>query len=219
MRQTIRAAAAILMLAAPLSAQRARPFEITDNSFLVEEAFNQEAGVFQNIIFFHSAGPGEVTFTQEWPMGGMRHQFSYSVTRSERWAGTVNYRLQLTDESAGRPALSPRATLLIEDELGAQFNLPVSKQFGDVFLHGNAGVTMPGFKDATSFIAASAILRVKPMFNLMVETVYENSLVVSPGVRGGWNIGDKQLILGAAVPIGSDETAFIAYLSYELPFR
>ena len=27
----------------------AEPFEITDNSFLVEEAFNQEAGIFQNI--------------------------------------------------------------------------------------------------------------------------------------------------------------------------
>src|SRR5262245_46003163 len=28
----------------------AQPFQILDNSFLVEEAFNQEAGVFQNIF-------------------------------------------------------------------------------------------------------------------------------------------------------------------------
>ena len=45
------------------------PFRITDNSFLVEEAFNQEAGIFQNI--FNAARADEAwasTFTQEWPV-------------------------------------------------------------------------------------------------------------------------------------------------------
>src|SRR6185503_12309205 len=38
-----------LALATAARAQTARPFEITDNSFLIEEAFNQEAGVVQSI--------------------------------------------------------------------------------------------------------------------------------------------------------------------------
>ena len=52
------------------------------------------------------------------------------------------------------------------------------------------------------------------MFNLMLESVLrfdelsdedgtsrETTFTLSPGVRGGWNFGDQQVILGAAVPI------------------
>src|SRR5687767_503699 len=35
-----------------------RPWEITDNSFLVEEAFNQEPGIFQNIFGIYGPGDG-----------------------------------------------------------------------------------------------------------------------------------------------------------------
>ena len=35
---------------APAAAVERKPFEISDNSFLVEEAFNQERGIFQNIF-------------------------------------------------------------------------------------------------------------------------------------------------------------------------
>ena len=37
-------------------ADASRPFEIADNSFLVEEAFNQPAGVFQNIFGLARSG-------------------------------------------------------------------------------------------------------------------------------------------------------------------
>jgi hypothetical protein len=73
------------------------------------------------------------------------------------------------------------------------------------------------------------------MFHLMLEsainfdeslaelgTARETVLTVSPGFRGGWNIGDRQVVLGLAVPISWTETtntgAFF-YFSYELPFR
>src|SRR3954469_12757863 len=55
---------------------------IKDNSFLVEEAYNQEAGVVQHIntFFRPTNGVGWVyTFTQEWPVGGQTHQFSYTI--------------------------------------------------------------------------------------------------------------------------------------------
>ena len=74
------------------------------------------------------------------------------------------------------------------------------------------------------------------MFNLMLENVLsfvavhgelggterETVFTFSPGARGGWNLGDQQLILGAAVPITVAEetnTGVLLYLSYELPFK
>jgi hypothetical protein len=85
-------------------------------------------------------------------------------------------------------------------------------------------------------LAASGIYRLRPMFNLMLEGVLafneladetatrrENSFTLSPGARGGWNFGDQQVVIGAAVPItwalGRAEPGFLVYLSYELPFR
>ena len=62
---------AFLISVAPARAQSATatPFEILDNSFIVEEAFNQEAGIFQNIfgVRLDEGSDWEFGFTQEWP--------------------------------------------------------------------------------------------------------------------------------------------------------
>ena len=89
---------------------------------------------------------------------------------------------------------------------------------------------------ANPFLAGSAIYRLRPMFNLMLEsqvnwreevvgpgaTDRNTAFVISPGVRGGWNIGDKQIVVGLAVPVfrARDETftGLFGYFSYELPF-
>jgi hypothetical protein len=59
---------------------QARP-PISDNSFLIEEAYNQEAGVVQHIFNYRRARDGEwlATFTQEWPLGGQLDQLSYTL--------------------------------------------------------------------------------------------------------------------------------------------
>ena len=49
-------------------------------------------------------------------------------------------------------------------------------------------------------------------------------VTVSPGIRGGWNLkGDKQIVIGAAIPItwveGTTSAGVFAYFSYELPFK
>lgn len=58
---------------------------IQDNSFLVEEAYNQEAGVVQHIFNLGYGvdrlhGPDDrewaFSFTQEWPVFSQTHQFS-----------------------------------------------------------------------------------------------------------------------------------------------
>ncbi|HXG56448.1 MAG TPA: metal-dependent transcriptional regulator, partial [Vicinamibacterales bacterium] len=89
--------------AAPTPPPSAAPFAILDNSFLVEEAFNQPTGVFQNIFGFRRGGGAwELAFTQEWPVGSQQHQLSYTVPvvgHASRKTGVgdvmINYRYQL----------------------------------------------------------------------------------------------------------------------------
>src|ERR1700693_4022087 len=56
---------------------------IQDNSFLVEEAYNQNFGVVQHISSFtrfFDSKDWNYTFTQEWPVpGDARHQLSYTL--------------------------------------------------------------------------------------------------------------------------------------------
>jgi hypothetical protein len=235
-----------------------RPFEITDNSFFVEEAFNQEPGIFQNIfgVQLHGRGDWDAAFTQEWPLFSQRHQISYTIpyaSAETRGIGDVlvNYRLQVTNEGQARPAFSPRLSLIAptgdssrnpgSGRPGWEVNLPVSKQFGDLYLHGNAGFTRVPFasdNDEHSLkrrVAASAIWRARPMLNLMLESVVEwdksvesgattrsRNVTVAPGLRTGRSAGDAQIIFGVAMPVafsdGETEVGAFGYFSYELPF-
>ncbi len=57
---------------------------IEDNSFMIEEAFNQEKNVIQHINTFTrdwNGGGWVYTFTQEWPFPGHeRHQLSVAMS-------------------------------------------------------------------------------------------------------------------------------------------
>ncbi|MEO7191000.1 MAG: transporter [Vicinamibacterales bacterium] len=249
----------------PPASSSSRPFEILDNSFLVEEAFNQESGIFQNIFSMMRVGhEWEAVFTQEWPLGSQSHQLSYSLPVSGSRGGSsglgdvmIHYRFQALREEGGRPAFSPRASLILPtgsaaEGLGAgvaglQINLPVSRQFNDWYLHGNGGFTwQPGVRSAardekvpltSPHLGASAIYRLRPMLNLMLETtiLWEESVgaigatnrarivTLSPGVRRGWNLADRQVVLGLAIPTtvvdGATDTGLFVYASYELPFH
>jgi DtxR family transcriptional regulator, Mn-dependent transcriptional regulator len=265
--QLARMLAALLLLVGVASAQTAKPsksdpFAIMDNSFLVEEAFNQEAGIFQNIAnATFASNTWTFSFTQEWPVVSQKHQFSYTLSALgfDGIGGgigdtQINYRYQALTEGPGRPAFSPRVSLLLPTgdrdnfrgtgTTGLQVNMPFSKQQGDFYWHGNGGLTVfpdvdrPNAKSVSlvsPFFAGSGIYRLRPMFNLMLESVLRledagggdlghlKIFTLSPGARGGWNIGDRQVIIGAAVPVtwveGESETALLLYFSYELPFR
>ena len=233
------------------------PFEILDNSFLVEEAFNQERAIFQNILgFARQGGDWQLTFTQEWPAPAIRHQLSYTLAAesvaSHTGVGDVflNYRFQVLQEGPGHPAFAPRITAIVptgrhaagSGDGGMQVNLPFSKQRRDFYFHWNAGFTwLPRGARAdllSPAVAGSAIYRLRPMINLMLESVVSfdageiapgvvrrsRSLTVSPGIRGGWNVAkDTQVIIGAAIPMtrtdGTTSTGIFGYFSYELPFR
>ncbi len=57
--------------------------DIADNSFFIEEAYNQEPGVVQHLVTLLAAGPAGkdlfLSITQEWPFRSQRHQVSYAV--------------------------------------------------------------------------------------------------------------------------------------------
>jgi hypothetical protein len=113
---------------------------IKDNSFLIEEAYNQEKGVAQHIFnwvrTWDQADDGdhdEFTFlyTIELPIGGETHQLSFTPmvfehfsddpdggpeTEEGGWGDVfVNYRYQLSmdDPCSMRPAISPRFSVLL----------------------------------------------------------------------------------------------------------
>jgi hypothetical protein len=170
---------------------------IQDNSFLVEEAYNQEPGVVQHIINvpgFSSPGDNEVSFsfTQEWPIFSQTHQFSYTAlytaTGHEHGFEDVrlNYRLQALMEGEHTPAFAPRFSLVTpagdaskgfgHDQLGYEINLPFSKIVSDrVTIHFNAGGSyFPDVKgrDLWNYnFGASAIYAVTDTFNVMLEWV------------------------------------------------
>jgi hypothetical protein len=230
------------------AAQAPSEWRITDNSFLVEEAFNQDAGIVQHIFGFQRQNGRNwaFTFTQEWPAPRMRHQLSYTipVQSLDGHSGfgdvLINYRLQVLEEGPGRPAFSPRVSVILpsgDDAAGAgthgvQVNLPFSKHRGDVYFHANGGFTWqrtPGGASIWSPSAAgSLIYRAKDMLNLMLESVVvrptesPTAMTISPGVRGGWNLTDeKQIVVGLAAPItrsgGGTTGALFLYFSYEGP--
>ncbi len=164
----------ILLAAASTQAgaqQRAGPPPIADNSFLMEEAYNQEPGVVQHIsVFqlFRGADSWAYTFTQEWPLFSRTHQVSFTLPIERVHDGSsvatglgdvaVNYRYQLA--GAERLSVAPRLSLLLPTgratsdlgagALGVQVNLPVSVVVGSkVVTHWNAGGTVtPSAKSA-----------------------------------------------------------------------
>jgi hypothetical protein len=185
---------------------------ISDNSFLFEEAYNQDAGVVQHISTFlrPRAGGWNYNFTQEWPLGGMRHQLSYSVPLVQgpsagETAGlgdvALNYRYQLLGKSAEDTLLAaPRLTLLLptgsrlEDRgnggLGVQVNLPLTwHPRAWLATHLNAGTTLvprarfPGAPRGTpvSFnLGASAIWLASDRINFLLETLWTSAAQVRP---------------------------------------
>src|SRR6266545_7618484 len=63
---------------------------IQDNSFIIEEAYNQEPGVIQHISAFSrvtGSGAWVYSFTEEWPVLGQTHQASVTVNYANVKAG------------------------------------------------------------------------------------------------------------------------------------
>jgi hypothetical protein len=201
----------LLLLAAPVCAQNT-PGPIEDNSFLIEEAYNQDPHVIQYISTFYRQRDGNwgYNFTNEFPVKGMRNQFSYSINidrvdgRTAIGDTLLNYRYQLVGmKEDDRLAISPRFSLILPTgswrkgtgagAVGYQFDFPLSyKLTKKIVTHWNAGTTVtPHSRDTTGDrstttafnLGQSTIYMVSNRFNLMLENYWvHNQNVVAKNV-------------------------------------
>jgi hypothetical protein len=166
---------AFLVVLVPVAAQsQTAPGPIQDNSFLIEEAYNQEKGVVQHIntfTYFAQSHDWIYTFTQEWPVpGDERHQLSYTLAgvRMGDFASQgpgigdvlLNYRYQLVGNGESRVAFAPRLSLILPSGnskfgrgyggAGLQTSLPLSTVMSPRWVtHWNLGATLiPHARDA-----------------------------------------------------------------------
>lgn len=217
----------LCLLAVPLTAYRSPlTAQIQDNSFIIEEAYNQESGVVQHISTFARPSGGDgwaYGFTQEWPLGGIRHQLSYTIpVENIEGFGTglgdvaLNYRYQLLGNPDAATVVAPRLSLILptgdheEDRgagaLGFQTNLPLSLVLApQLVTHWNAGATItPSAKNllgeeattASFNLGASAIWLLLPSFNLMVEALWLSTESVA---TAGETVRDESLLLNPGI--------------------
>jgi hypothetical protein len=148
---------------------RAWPDAIEDNSFLVEEAYNQEPGVVQWITtaqYYRPAKDWAAQFTNELPVPDETIQLSYDIPWYRARGGdpsglgdvSLNYRYQWLREDGNGVAFAPRLTIVLPTGnekkglgygvVGFEINLPVSKRLSrGLAVHVNAGATYaPGAK-------------------------------------------------------------------------
>ncbi|MEO8560834.1 MAG: transporter [bacterium] len=195
-----------LLFARPVASQApatAPAAPISDNSFLVEEAYNQESGVVQHIGTYRRDRGGNwlATFTQEWPAPGQRDQLSYTVPLQTAAGGgsglgdvIINYRRQVLGANEDPIWFSPRLSAILPTGSvgkgtgaggpGLQVNLPLSVQLTEKLVtHWNAGATVIRAhsdgdvrKTARSVnAAASAIWLLAPTLNLMLEGAWDRT--------------------------------------------
>jgi len=152
---------------------------VQDNSFLMEEAYNQEEGVVQHINSFQRMRGGSwlASFTQEYPVPRQMHQLSYTIpyprVRGEDAAHSgfgdiaLNYRYQLAGSGQTKFACAPRFSVLLPSGdykrelgsggVGAQVNVAASTVLSEKFVtHSNLGGTyFPSARDAQGEKAAA----------------------------------------------------------------
>jgi len=160
--------AAAVLYSIPARAAEKSPVEvIEDNSFFIEEAYNQEAGVVQHV--FTAAYNNDsrrrgwsFSFSQEWPLFSEDHQLSYTIPSfhvregDDRIYGlgdiSVSYRYQALEEGDLKPAFAPEFGLILpsgsrgrgtgDGVLGYEWTLPFSKKLAPGFAaHANFSLT------------------------------------------------------------------------------
>jgi hypothetical protein len=257
MKYTIFAIALLLLVVSVVFAHESEPKDaeseaselltgVQDNSFLLEEAYNQEPGIVQHInllLYDHEAETWGYAFTQEWPLFSMKHQLSYTIPidyDDSTHLGDValNYRYQLVGNGESRVAVSPRLSVLLPtsddtESTAVQLGLPISTILGKrVLAHTNFGATwFDGDDDPEYLVGQSLIYTMTPRVNALVEALWtgnsdHHSLVVSPGIRWAYNLaGGSQIVPGIAYTMNVDDddadddgNAILLYFSYENAF-
>ncbi len=166
---------------------------IEDNSFLIEEAYNQEEGVVQHIstlLYFSNPGSEAMySFTQEWPLGDDSHQLGFTIPYQwldgNSFSGIgdvlVNYRYQLSGRDSWA-TIAPRVSLILpigdfnkgtgSGVFGVQINFPASKRISNsLVLHANIGGTiLPGAR--TRLAGGREVAQTLASYNTGVSAIF-----------------------------------------------
>ena len=226
--------AGALALAIPLQGIAEESKKIQDNSFLLEEAYNQEAGVVQHIqsfTYMKKSKDWVYAFTQEWPFPDETHQLSYTIpmvrlTDPSNASGVgdiaLNYRYQTILKY--NIALAPRLSVVLPTgdykkgygtgSAGLQTNIPLSVELSDKFVtHWNIGATYtahskePGGARANTTgynYGASLIYLSTENFNLMLEAAGARSEMVQPD---GSKLREKLFFINPGVRFASNHSS------------
>ena len=207
---------AAILLATALALLPSRPLvaqePLEDNSFLVEEAYNQPARVVQHIFTAEVVhGSQRFGFGQEWPLGGPTHQLSYALVAEndasfELGDAELNYRWQALAGEGDKLFVAPRLSALVplgdadrwggNGGFGIEGQIPVSWQASKLLsLHANVGAAWrPSAKNAlgasaatiTPSVGMSTVVFVTPRFNLIAESVWDwEREVIADGETAG----------------------------------
>jgi hypothetical protein len=190
----------LLLLLASLITHAQQPQPIRDNSFLLEEAFNQEKGVIQHISLFrieNNPDADRFSFTEEWPVCSEKHQLSVTMNidnlfSQEENSGLsslmLNYRYQFM--GAENIFIAPRISGVFplrsknikSKSAGFEINFPLSIILSRFWImHFNAGAnymeekiddSKVNVRTNSSFSGAGFIYQPSNHFNLINEIVY-----------------------------------------------
>ena len=211
--------------------------KLNDNSFLIEEGYNQEENVIQHIFncSFSQSNNLSFSYTEEWPLLRQTSQISATFNWNDYLGETLlNYRYQLIlDDTV---ALAPRISLVLptadkkysttEIGWGVEINLPLSLNISDRFaVHLNSGTRYDIKSKNYQFnIGGSYIFVIIDNLEFLNEYLMkigekeEIQMVSGIGLRAGLNLKkDFQVVpgLGLYRDFGDKENFFFIYLSAE----
>ena len=209
---TLAAAVLAALVGAPLAAQEAAP--IADNSFLIEEAYNQESGVVQHVLTFEHPREGSdwtSTFTQEWPAPSIAHQLSYTLERLRDDDGVgniaLNYRYQALGADGGPVAWAPRFSLVLATgdhrareataQPAVEIGLPLSVTLRPRLIgHWNLGASHAFERHGDPalngwHLGQSMVWLARPRLNLLLEALWEHGQTVPGDGLGGRTTGES----------------------------
>jgi len=198
---------------------------IEDNSFLIEEAYNQDTGIYQHIQYLrlNKNNDWEYNFTEEMPLSGRKHQLSFGVTvlhpeataDFEATTGigdiAVNYRYELIGQDHFK--MTPRFSVYLptgnsqkgrgDGVVAYDIMIPTTHILSDAWvMHGNLGAHFT-FASADLFetiYGASLIYTQNRTLNGMLEVIgktsaNESELTLNPGFRFALNLDSGMQIV------------------------
>lgn len=211
--------------------------KLNDNSFLIEEGYNQEARVIQHIFSTTINGLDKIDFsyTEEWPLFSQRSQISATINWNDYLGNIlINYRYQILPHKMF--AIAPRLSIVLPvadkkyDEgvsgWGIEANLPISVDLSKRFtLHLNSQLRYDfRTEERLGIVGGSYIFVIFRNFEFLNEYLVRfgsgstASYIAGGGLRAGLDLSDGLQIvpgIGFYRDLGISGNLLFIYFSIE----